>query len=56
MFSRFVRPLWKRLFSTRKILTTTAILAYSLLKNPYLLDSSPNNINEDNKANPTGKP
>jgi hypothetical protein len=42
MFARFVRPFWKRLFTTRKILTTTAILTYSLFKTTAFLNSSGN--------------
>jgi hypothetical protein len=47
MFSRFVRPFWKRIFTPRKILTTTAILTYSLFKANTLLNSSINNDKDD---------
>jgi hypothetical protein len=41
MFSRFARPLWRRFFTPRKLLTTTALLAYSIFKTHTLLDSAP---------------
>ena len=40
MLSRCLRPFWKSFFSPRKLLTASAVLAYTLFKTHTLLDSA----------------
>jgi hypothetical protein len=47
MFKRLLRPLWTKLRAPRALLTASAIMGYTLLKNKLYLDSPEINQEED---------
>lgn len=53
MFARLFRPLWNKFKAPRALLTTSTILAYTLLKSNLKLESPPTEDNSDDNDEST---